>query len=145
MKRKRTKEVSFVPFLIITVGLLVSIVFFVVRFSHQDIDTEHVVDVYDALIQEPEKIPELVSSAELLATYKGSLKELRTTIEEFEGEQVELQPMVEDSLLSVRVPKDYLDIHLQTVLSISEFRKQEQPATKDQLLEQVNNLLEGIK
>jgi len=144
MKRKRTKEVSFIPFLIITVGLLVSIAFFVFRFSSQDIETDHVVDVYEALVQEPEKLPELLSTAELTSAYIGDIKELHTTTKEFEGEIIELQTVIEDTLLSVRVPKRHLDQHLQTVLHIRELRTSEETPTKESLLERLTELLDAI-
>lgn len=124
MAKKANNAPAFVPFLIITVGLLASVAFFVLHFGAKKQETP-VVDVYDALVA-PVDLPSLKSKAQIKSEYIGEMNTLLADTAAFEGEVVGLYSHIEDRMLSVRVPYDMLDPHLEAVLNVRDLRKNTQ-------------------
>lgn len=135
MKHKTNKSISFVPFLVITIGLLASVAFVVLKFSKAKIE-EPIIDVYEALV-EPDVVPNLKSTKQIASEYTTEMLNMITESKEFEGLATDLYTKVEDTMLSVRVPKESLDVHLNAMLELRELKQSTETVTTEVILEKL--------
>ncbi len=141
--RKNKIEPSFIIFAFVTFSLiaLTALIFLFIfnSKSQPKVDRE---DVYQVLIQEDQDEQKKDQQINVSKEYQIYMADLMASVSNFEAGQQEFTVWLENAFLSVRVPIEKLDIHLQVLLELKqEFKTSEYQDLKEKSVELISGIL----